>query len=353
MALTKTTVATNNISVLSDLPNLTDGLTAAQLKAKYDKYGVDTNTYINSVLTAELDANFATKAEVAGIVAGQILPNTITPEMLTFDPTEQPELDAHIVDYVKHPAYGASGGSLNAYTFDAMVATEYVDGMGVYLDNVIATNTATSTLNWSSLGVKLILDSKGLALTAGKMPLNCIIGLRYNASANAGAGAFQLLGEGSDVLTGNMTAGDLALGKTGYSNDPLIKITGTAPVISFSVGETLILQSDSQVTEGTGGTPVKKKEIKVNYSGTYRVRFDIKGADAGNVSGRIYKNGVAVGTLRTVSSTTYVTYTEDIAFSANDLVQIYAYSNGGDPFVYIQNFRLYVTTTPSLGTVNL
>ena len=128
-------------------------------------------------------------------------------------------------DYVRSPAFGPATGAVNAYTFSAMVATALVDGMSVYLDNVIAANTGASTFNWSGLGAKAIVDSKGVALTAGKMPLNCIVGLRYNASASN----FQLLGEGGDALTGNLVAGDLLVGKTGYSNDPLTKIIGSMP----------------------------------------------------------------------------------------------------------------------------
>lgn len=111
------------------------------------------------------------------------------------------------VDYVRTPAFGNAGGAVNAYTFNGMIATELVDGMSVYLNNEVAKNTGPSTLNWSGLGAKQITDAKGVALAVGKMPLNCIVGLRYNAST----ASFQLLGEGgeygtaiaSQVLTGN------------------------------------------------------------------------------------------------------------------------------------------------------
>ena len=90
--------------------------------------------------------------------------------------------DTHLADYVRQPAYGPATGLVNAFTFSAMVATALVDGMSVYLDNVIAANTGASIFNWSGLGAKAIVDSKGLALTAGKMPLGCIVGLRFKNS---------------------------------------------------------------------------------------------------------------------------------------------------------------------------
>lgn len=55
MPLTKFTVGVNNIQALSDLPNTADGLTSAELKQKFDKAGADIKSYINSVLTEELD----------------------------------------------------------------------------------------------------------------------------------------------------------------------------------------------------------------------------------------------------------------------------------------------------------
>lgn len=59
MALTKFTEAVNNISQLSDRPNETDGLTSDELKQRFDKAGMDIKTYLNNILTAELDTKLA------------------------------------------------------------------------------------------------------------------------------------------------------------------------------------------------------------------------------------------------------------------------------------------------------
>lgn len=55
MPLTKLTTNVNNIQALSDQPNTIDGLTSSELKQKFDKAGADIKTYINEVLTEELD----------------------------------------------------------------------------------------------------------------------------------------------------------------------------------------------------------------------------------------------------------------------------------------------------------
>lgn len=59
MPLTKMTTNVNNIQALSDRPNSTDGLTSAELKERFDKAGSDLKTYLNTVLTEELDDNFS------------------------------------------------------------------------------------------------------------------------------------------------------------------------------------------------------------------------------------------------------------------------------------------------------
>lgn len=55
MALTKLTANMNNIQALSDQPNTIDGLTSSELKERFDRAGADIKSYINGVLTEELD----------------------------------------------------------------------------------------------------------------------------------------------------------------------------------------------------------------------------------------------------------------------------------------------------------
>lgn len=44
-----------NVSALSDLPNSDEGYTSAELKAIFDKAGVDIKTFLNNTLIPELD----------------------------------------------------------------------------------------------------------------------------------------------------------------------------------------------------------------------------------------------------------------------------------------------------------
>jgi len=59
MALTQFTEDTGIIAALSNTPNSSDGLTATQLKAKFDENSANLKTYINDTLIDELDTHIA------------------------------------------------------------------------------------------------------------------------------------------------------------------------------------------------------------------------------------------------------------------------------------------------------
>jgi hypothetical protein len=84
--------------------------------------------------------------------------------------------------------------------------------------------------------------------------------------------------------------------------------------------------NDAAKYVGFGGSWVKAKEIKLNEDlESVRIKFSIKSRVSGYyIGGRIYKNGVAIGTLRQTSSTTYVEFSQDFSgFVSGDLIQLY------------------------------
>jgi len=114
-----------------------------------------------------------------------------------------------------------------------------------------------------------------------------------------------------------------------------------AEVLPTTVGDDLIASADEARSQS--GTPyVKQKEFKVGRATTYRIKFELKASSAADAAyARIYKNGVAYGTERSTTSTTYVPYSEDLAFNAADLIQLYAHCV--TPFnADTRNFRLYI-----------
>lgn len=278
------------------------------------------------------------------------------------------DVTTHLADYVRQPAFGPTTGVANTYLFTTDPApTAYVDGMSAYLDINIA-NTGASTLNWNNLGAKPIVTGKGVALTAGKLPLNSIIGVRYNASA----GNFQLLGEGGEYGTAlpsdvrstktlgtengvvpgtldltNLIAGNIKKGIT------VGGINGTYIDNSITAGNNLVIDSGEGESVAEQYPAMKKvREIKISRTGTVRVKFDIEAPLETKITyGQIYKNGVAVGILRTVSLVAFTTFTEDFTVNANDLIQLYV--GGSQSFMGIYRYlRIYAEQTP-MGSINI
>lgn len=70
MALTTFDYDMKIIQKLDDEPNDVGGLTASQLKAKFDEGGEQIKKFLNETLTAELDRDFALKSELDDVVAG-------------------------------------------------------------------------------------------------------------------------------------------------------------------------------------------------------------------------------------------------------------------------------------------
>ena len=80
MAISKYEGRTDIIQSLDDQPNDVGGLSAAELKAKFDQFGTEFIAWLNSTHKGEIDAHLADKATYAMFVktANQSIPNGIT-----------------------------------------------------------------------------------------------------------------------------------------------------------------------------------------------------------------------------------------------------------------------------------
>lgn len=117
----------------------------------------------------------------------------------------------------------------------------------------------------------------------------------------------------------------------------------------------LIDSADTQ-RETDSLTYVKLKEIKFNeVDGVVRVKFDMR-IDGSTLKayGKIYKNGVEHGTEREDSDNVFTTYSEDLAFSTDDLIQLYVHKDNGGSTAQVEKFRLYYDKIfkTTAGTVN-
>ncbi len=138
-----------------------------------------------------------------------------------------------------------------------------------------------------------------------------------------------LLGSGALVFDGSVNAkGVMTMESSSdvHAQDP-------------AAGDVVWLAADADVST-TSGAYVKMKEMVAPATGIYRIVFDLWETSAVQTAyGRIYKNGAAFGTERSNQSTNPVTYTEDLAFTAGDLVQLWA-KNVTASNTHVRNFRL-------------
>lgn len=70
MALSRFEKDMGIIAALDDEPNDVGGLSAQQLKEKFDEGGQAVKRYLNETLSPEIEATMATKEELDGLVAG-------------------------------------------------------------------------------------------------------------------------------------------------------------------------------------------------------------------------------------------------------------------------------------------
>lgn len=120
----------------------------------------------------------------------------------------------------------------------------------------------------------------------------------------------------------------------------------------YEASNTLIASSDAEEHHNTPYY-IKEKEIPIvesifDNNSTFRIGFDIRSTlSGGAVYGRIYRNGTAVGAVRSTVNTWYSYFAEDIGgWSTDDFIQLYTNSNYSTRSVYVKNFRVYGDIKP-------
>lgn len=80
---------------------------------------------------------------------------------------------------------------------------------------------------------------------------------------------------------------------------------------------------------GNAASFTEQKNYLITQSGIYRTRLGILTSSVSWAAhGRIYKNGVALGTDRSTTSTSLVQFTEDLQLEKGDTVQLFCYGVG-------------------------
>lgn len=216
-------------------------------------------------------------------------------------------------------AAGSSGSDAYAVTLSPVPAA-YVTGMLVLFKADVA-NTGAATLNVNSLGAKTIK--------------------KWNDQ---------------DLETGDIESGQVVLVAYDGTNFQMLSLTAQAPTtFVYSAGSKVLAQSASTATSTDTTNPQKLKEIQISSVGRGTVTVDFELANGtgsgGTVHAQVYINGVAQGTDRTATGTSFTNYSQTFSVAPGDLVQVYGYGTAGNVnTASVRNFKVMagsyeVTTT--------
>lgn len=139
------------------------------------------------------------------------------------------------------------------------------------------------------------------------------------------------------VVAGNgiSVSGTLASGNVTVSMASAIY----AQLRDYTAGARYLWGSADRIYSTNGTSLTKVFELYINRGGALRIYFTIIGLIGAQA--RIYRNGSAVGSLRTTSGLNSETYNQDISgWSAGDRVQIYALTPFSSTAVRISNIYL-------------
>jgi len=281
--------------------------------------------------------------------------------------TVEANIAAHKADYVRQPGYSITTGGTLAYLLTlSPVPSALVDGMGISA-KINATNTGAVTINPNSLGVIPVKNPDGTALIAGDLVAGGIYSFKYNSTTTN----FILVGKGGgpnkagsntvftpsttdQAITKGFYPGALTDGKVlGDSNlipanlVPGKTIFGVTGVQVLAVGDGVMF--DNSTSSNTTSLSAVKigKRYTAPGSGSIRIKITLASGAAGGIGyGRVYKNGVAIGTQRSATNPAQTQFVEDFTCNAGDYFDIYAYTNNASAGGYLQDEQICVVTIP-------
>jgi hypothetical protein len=115
-------------------------------------------------------------------------------------------------------------------------------------------------------------------------------------------------------------------------------------ILQFSAGN-IVLASNSNMMNVIGWTtPTQLYSFHLGAGGTLRTSFGLYTTNSmQTIYGQIYRNGSPVGTQRSTTSTTAVTFNEDISgWKPGDYIQLYGWTTGNAYQCFIGNFTVSV-----------
>jgi len=115
---------------------------------------------------------------------------------------------------------------------------------------------------------------------------------------------------------------------------------------TYTPSDTIVAENAAVTSTNSLNVYVKLKEITlvsdIGSPSLFRFDFDMQRTVVGIAKGKIYRNGVAVGTEQS-NAGGYATFTEDIVTSnwaVGDRIQLYGQTNNAGGTCEVRNFRI-------------
>ena len=122
-------------------------------------------------------------------------------------------------------------------------------------------------------------------------------------------------------------------------------VAGSLVPSTLTAGENVVAMAAGNANNNNIITPAKAYEFNIGYAGAVRVEFGFSRTQGSGTSyARIYKNGTAVGTLRSsAADNNFVTYNEDISVAAGDLIAVYHWCDGGSNWHATRDMKIKIS----------
>lgn len=225
-----------------------------------------------------------------------------------------------------------------------------VDGANIGALSIVAGNIAASTITAGKMSVSQLsaIAADLGSITAGTIVLPSGGFVRSGQTAYATGTGWYI---GNDGGTSKFSIGSSTKFVTWDGSTLTVEGTLISDITVFTASDTLQASANTERSQDLSDTTwTKRKEFVVYYPGTVRVKHDTRtnGTGGSQISSQVRINGVSVGALHDNTSSTDVTYTDDVTVTASDLVQVYTKGNGVVATGFINDTRLYYT----LGTAD-
>jgi hypothetical protein len=252
--------------------------------------------------------------------------------------------------------YAADAEASDTYVITLTPAiASYATGQ-VFVFKANTANTGAATLNVNGKGAKTIKKLHDQDLETNDIEAGSIVTVVYDGTnmqlqtpqatlpstailgeMNTFFGATDITGAEAETLTNGSEASslhhhgtDLVASGTIYPNIASANLLNLYPVLAAS-NATVNVTTDAYA---------KVKEIVAGRGGTVIVAFNLSSAGTDTVYGRIYVNGVAVGTERSDNSGVAVWFLESITIVRGDLIQLYCKRTTSGGTNYAAEFKI-------------